>query len=229
MLLLSMNTYVSSSSVSGWLSGPRDVLWERALASLPEPLLRAPLDADLTDASTLQNYPRMDGHVLEEMFDWGGAGAVDTASSDAASSRTGWSTYGHRVPAQVPEWRDEERSGDPKTDHASSVITGGDPKTVHASSKKGGDPRTDHASLVTASFTTDRGGDPITDHSLCTNARVGGDSPRLGELATQTAISDPDAPGLNPGFAVSRGMDPVHSNGFPHSQISEVHDVLPST
>ena len=51
----------------------------------------------------------------------------------------------------------------------------------------------------------------------------------MGGLATQTAISDPDSPGLNPDFAVSGGLDHVHSDGFPHSQISEVHDGLPST
>ena len=125
---------MSSSSVSGGSSGPRDVLWERALASLPEPLLRALLDADLGNASTLQNYPLMEGHVLEEMFGGGLVGAGGTASSDAASSSSGWSTYRHQLPVQVLEWRDETKGGDPRTDHFSSVRdTGDDPKTDHSS------------------------------------------------------------------------------------------------
>ena len=119
--LFNMYTYgtqVSSSSVSGGSSGPRDVLWEHALASLPEPLLRALRDADLGNATTLQNYPRMEGHVLEEMLDWGGAGAGGTASSDAASSSNSCTTYGHEVQAQVLEWGGVNEGGDPKTDQA---------------------------------------------------------------------------------------------------------------
>ena len=50
--------------------------------------------------------------------------------------------------------------------------------------------------------------------------------PIRGGLATQTAITVPDSPGLNPDFAISRGLDPVHPDGFPSSQISEVHDGL---
>ena len=93
------------------------------------------------------------------------------------------------------------------------VGVGGDPKTVHASS-------------------SEKGGVPKTDHSLRVNACeiAATYSPyRQGELATQTANTDSDSPGLNPDLAVSRGLDHVHSDGFPHSQISEVHDGLPST
>ena len=108
-------TQVSSSSVSGG-SGPRDVLWERAIASLPEPLLRALLDADLGDALTLQNYPRMEGHLLEEMLGGSLVGAVGTASSDASSSTqpTIMSTGTCTMVAD----------GD--------VGEGGDPRTVHS-------------------------------------------------------------------------------------------------
>ena len=136
LFLLNMSkngTQVSSSSVPG-ASGPRDVLWERGIASLPEPLLRALLDADLGDTLTLQNFPRMEGHLLEEMLAGSLVGAVGTASSDAASSSTGWSTYGHQLPVHDLEWRDEKKGGDPRTDHFSFVRdTGDDPRTVQAS------------------------------------------------------------------------------------------------
>ena len=117
LYLFNMYTYgtqVSSSSVSGG-SGPRDVLWERALASLPEPLLRALLDADLGDALTLQNYPRMEGHVLEEMFGGCLVGAGGTASSDATSSTqptTISTTTGTLTADDVVGV-----GGDPRTDH----------------------------------------------------------------------------------------------------------------
>ena len=68
--------------------------------------------------------------------------------------------------------------------------------------------------------------DPSTDHSLHSNACVDSDSPHSGGLATQTAITVPDSPGLIPDSAVSHGLDPVHPDGFPSSQISEVHDGL---
>ena len=108
-------TQVSSSSVSGG-SGPRDVLWERAIASLPEPLLRALLDSDLCDALTLHHYPRMEGHLLEEMLGGSLVGAVGTASSDASSSTqpTIMSTGTCTMVAD----------GD--------VGEGGDPRTVHS-------------------------------------------------------------------------------------------------
>ena len=181
--LFNMYTYgtqVSSSSVSGGLSGPRDVLWERALASLPEPLLRALLDADLGNASTLQNYPRMDGHVLEEMFDWGGAGVVGTASSDAASTGSSSSTYGHGVQARVPEWCVSDVGGDPRTGQASSH-KGDDPKTVHFVPETGGDPKTDHEALH-----SDRGVDPKTDHASLVF---------VGETETRAATCPPYRPG----------------------------------
>ena len=48
-------------------------------------------------------------------------------------------------------------------------------------------------------------------------------------MATQTATSDPVSPGLNTDFAVSRVFDHEVSDGFSHSEISEVRDGLPST
>ena len=210
--LLNMYTYgtqVSSSSVSGGLSGPRDVLWERALASLPEPLLRALLDADLGDASTLQNYPRMDGHVLEEMFDWGGAGAVGTASSDAASPGRSTSTYGHGLHARAHNGSDV--GGDPRTGQASSH-KGDDPKTVHFDREKGGDPKTDHEAL-----NSDRGGDPKTDHAsfddeslLCREMAATCPPYRPGRLATETAMSSASA---SPALLAT--VDGGHPDGLP--------------
>ena len=88
-------------------------------------------------------------------------------------------------------------------------------------SAMGGDPRTAQASFVHVT-----GGDPKTDHSLRVSANLVGDSPHSGGQATQTAITVPVSPGLNPDLAISRGHDPVHPDGFPSSQISEVHDGL---
>ena len=169
--LFNMYTYgtqVCSSSVSGGSSGPRDVLWERALASLPEPLLRGLRDADLGSATTLQNYPRMEGHVLEEMLDWGGAGAGGTASSDAASSSNSCTTYGHEVQAQVLEWCVVKEGGDPKTDQEASV------------DDKGGDPRTDRASSKDESV-------------LCREMAATCPPYRPGAVAPQTAMSSASA------------------------------------
>ena len=133
--------------------------------------MRALRDAGLSDAATLHHYPRTDGTALEEMFGWGLVGA----SSDATSSGTATSTYGHQVYEQVLEWCGR-MGGDPKTVQASLRSQGGDPITDQAALRSlGGDPKTDHEALK-----TDSGGDPKTDHSLCMNAHVGGDSPRLG-------------------------------------------------
>ena len=127
--------------------------------------------------------------------------------------RTATSTYGHQINGQVLEWCGRV-GGDAKTVQAFSSEQGGDPRTDHASLRSlGGDPKADHEASK-----RDRGGDPKTDHSHCVNARFGGNSPRLGRLATQTATSDPVSPGLNPDFAVSRG--------FGHG--SEVRDGFPS-
>ena len=41
------------------------------------------------------------------------------------------------------------------------------------------------------------------------------DSPLTGGLATQTATPDPVSPALDPVLAVSRGLDPEYSDGFP--------------
>ena len=69
-------------------------------------------------------------------------------------------------------------------------------------------------------------GDPKTDHSLsvgmapCASAILVGDSPHPGGLATQTAITAPASPGLNPDSAISRAHDPVHPDAFPSSQLA---------
>ena len=198
-----------------------------ALASLPEPLLRALLDADLGNASTLQNYPLTEGHVLEEMFGGSLVGAGGTASSDAASSSSGWSTYGHRLPVQVLEWRDETKGGDPRTDHFSSGRdTGDDPKTVHSSvvPQTGGDPKTDHF--------VPSGGDVKTDHIPFSTQMVevvdemAATCPpyRPGRLASETALV-PASPALHTdstdhshGCVVPGGFPckhPVHPDEFP--------------
>ena len=52
-----MNTHGTHESMS---SVSVDVLWARALSSLPAPLVRSMRDAGLADASTLLNYPLMD-------------------------------------------------------------------------------------------------------------------------------------------------------------------------
>ena len=82
----------------------------------------------------------------KEMFDWGGAGSVGTASSDAASPGRSTSTYGHGLLAQAPEWCGSDVGGDPRTGQASSHM-GDDKKNVHFVREMGGDPKTDHEAL----------------------------------------------------------------------------------
>ena len=90
----------------------------------------------------------------------------------------------------------------------------------------GGDPKTDQT-IYDEACSAGKGGDPKTDHSLSVSANFLGDSPHSGELATQTAISVPASPGLNPDLA----FDPVHLDGFPSTQIAghEQRDGCPSS
>ena len=206
--LFNMYTYgtqMSSSSVSGGSSGPRDVLWERALASLPEPLLRALLDADLGNASTLQNYPLMEGHVLEEMFGGGLVGAGGTASSDATSSSTGWSTYGHQLPVQDLEWRDEKKGGDPEPTISLSFETRATTQEPFVP-QTGGDPKTDHSSFSEQMV-------EVEDEMAATCPPY-----RPGRLATETALV-PVSPALH-----TDSTDHSHGcavpDGFPEQKSS---------
>ena len=55
------------------------------------------------------------------------------------------------------------------------------------------------------------------------------DSPLTGELATQTATSDPVSPAPDPVLAISRGLDAEDLDGFPSIEESpENRDELPS-
>ena len=184
----------SSSSVSTLSVVSRDVLWESVLRSLRVPLAQSLRDAGLDDPTVLNDYPRSTMEDLKGLLGISIGGDGSGVPSGAASSGTSSITYGHLLPHRSLEWFGLSAGGVPETDHASLVTM------------KGGDPKTDHASL-----TTDRSGDQRTDHSLCTNARVGGYSPQLGWLATQTATPDSlDCTDL----AISRAGYPEHADGF---------------
>ena len=142
----------------------RDVLWERAVASLPPPLSVALRSSGLDDPGTLVEYPRRTVEELERALGRTLGGCDALASSGAASSEQTPSTYGHGVPLQALEW-----PGVAATGLFGSLSAGGDPKTDHASS----------TCLV--------GGDPRTDLSVQSNACVGADSLHPGGRATQTA------------------------------------------
>ena len=133
-------------------------------------------------------------------------GAIFLASSGATSSGASSPTYGYGVPLLALEWNGVSVGVVPRTGHASFPSTCGDPKTDHASimQEKGGDPRTDHASLCAQ----------MVDEMAATCSPY-----RPGELATQTATTDPASPGLNPDFAVSRSFE---------LEFPEVRDGLPS-
>ena len=156
-------------------------------------------------------------------------GAASTSHSPLSSCHssslpTGPSGTGSSWTADVGE---TGTGGDPKTDHSLSV------GMARGTQEGGGDPKTDHSLFVgMACGMQEEGGDPKTDHSLCASAILVGVSPHSGGLATQTAITAPASPGLNPDLAISRGHDPVHPDGFPSSQLASdpVHfDGFPSS
>ena len=199
---------MSSGSRSASFSVPtsRDVLWERALSALPHVLLSALRAAELDDPRVLIEYPtgRIEDleTLLGETFGKGGA------PSGAASSEQSPSTSGNFCTAI------------PLNSSGTTTSPGG---LVESVVSVGGDPRTDQECCDEASSVV-TGGDPKTDRSLRSNLGASVDSPQSGGLATQTAITVPVSPGLNSVFAFSHGHDPVHPDGFPSSQISEVHD-----
>ena len=112
--------------------------------------MRALRAAGLDDPGVLLNYPRYEEIKGPGLAVPSGAASPEqrstsacdltvtmpsstaTGSASAASAACGWTLV---------------TDGDPKTDHAFSVL-GGDPKTSHASfmPETGGDPRNDHAS-----------------------------------------------------------------------------------
>ena len=205
---------LSSSSVA------RDVLWERTLGTLLDVLRSALCAAGLDDPWVLCEYPTESWQNVEEnmggKLETGGApsGAATSrhlSSPNSTLLSTGPSGTGSGWPACVG---DTGTGGVPKTDQATFPESlcgayvveekGGDPRTVHASSVdlQGGDPTTDHASLCAQML------DEMA--ATCSPYRPGG-------LATQTA-TDPASPGLNPDFAVSsifaHGF-PEHRDGLP--------------
>ena len=139
---------MSSSSVP---NVGRDVLWERAVASLPPPLAEALRSVGLDDPNVLVDYPRSTLEELGGTTDLTPGGGNVLAPSGAASSGKCTTTSGILYLLQLP--------------NGPLCLWAASQKTVHASftSETGGDPRTDHASLVVV-----KGGDPRTDHaSLC--------------------------------------------------------------
>ena len=194
-----------------------DVLWSRALGSLPAPLAGALRDAGLDDASTLVHFPRWSVDQFEEFLRGSGGSSprlTAAASSDATSRGTSSCTYGHGVHPRGLEWT---KGGDPKTDHE-AFVTGGDPRTDHASfsasfGDTGGDPRTDQATF-SASF-GDTGGDPRTDQAsfvfetLSSDVMAATCPPyRPGRLASATAKSSASAASALP-------FGSAHPDGFP--------------
>ena len=230
----------------------RDVLWERAVASLPPPLLVALRAAGLDDPSVLVEYLRNTQEELESGLGRTLVGLDALAPSGATSSGQRTITYGHGVPGQVPEWPGVASGsggvgGDPRTDHF--VPSGGEVKTDHFV-PTGGDPKTDHFVPSGGEVKTDHfvpsGGDPKTD-LFPFSAQLAGvvdvmaatcPPYRPGAVAPQTATSDTVSPALDPDLAVSRGFghvrpdgfpslqlasDPVHPDGFPSSQLASDH------
>ena len=92
------SAHVSSFSVP---NVGRDVLWERAVASLPPPLSEALRSAGLDDPGTLVAYPRSTVEELERALGRPLGGCDALVSSGAASSEQTMSTYGHGVPLQA--------------------------------------------------------------------------------------------------------------------------------
>ena len=233
LVTLSMSTHGAQLTFPSVTNVGRDVLWERAVASLPPPLLVALRAAGLDHPSVLVEYPRNTQEELECGLGRTLVGLDALAPSGAASSGQSMITHGHTGPVLALGWPGVASGsgvvgGDPRTDHF--VPTGGDPKTDHFV-PSGGDPKTDHF--------VPTGGDPKTDHVPFSAQMVGvvdemaATCPpyRPGWLATTTATSDPVSPALDSDLAVSRGFDHEVSDGFPSSQLASdsVHpDGFPS-
>ena len=218
---VTMNTqgaHESSSSVSVVASGPRDgacdVLWARALSSLPAPLVRSLRDAGLADASTLLNYPLLDlgeeeyRHLLGELRGTGSA-SVDASSTGHCSFLSTTSCT-----ASVPELSTSPGQSRMATSVTAtsrgdaSGVTGGDPRTVHSHSvgmargvgmarcmqEEGGDPKTDHFVPSGGEVKTDQhvpsGGEVKTDHSYFSVQTAG--------VSTETADSPHSGGGWQP-------------------------------
>ena len=188
---------MSSSSVS---NVGRDVLWERAVASLPPPLLEALRSSGLDDPGTLVEYPRSTVEELERGLGRTLVGFDALAPSGAASTSQTTSTYGHGVPLPALEW-----PGVAATGLDVSVSSGGDPRTDHASSvRKGGDPKTDHASFGVV--------DQLEMAATCPPYRPGW-------LATTTANFDPLST-VCTDSAVSRVEFQDPPDGFPSTDVA---------
>ena len=190
-----MNTHGTHESMS---SVSVDVLWARALSSLPAPLVRSLRDAGLADASTLLNYPLMDFGEEEFRLLLGEPRETGSASVDASSTGHSSILATASGTAFVPEpstSSGQMRIATPVTATSRgdvSGVTGGDPRTVHSLSAGGVD---------MARSMQEEGGDPKTDLSLFVGmARV--DSPLTGGLATQTATPSPACTdlGISAGF-----------------------------
>ena len=80
---------LSSSSVS-----IGDVMWKRALGSVPAPLVGALRDAGLDDASTLVHYPRWSEEQFEEfLLGSGGSSLRQTAGAKDQTTSTGYGYF----------------------------------------------------------------------------------------------------------------------------------------
>ena len=213
--------------MSSSVSGGRDVLFERALGGLPVPLLTALRGSGLDDAATLLHY----------LVDWEDEGkrGVPSGATSTAHPSTSLLTAGSSSSDRVVGARVVDMGGDPRTVQSlsGSVGTAG----VLEMQRKGGDPKTDQHVPSGGEVKTDHfvpsGGDPKTDHvpfivQMACFVEEMADSPLAGELATQTATSDPVSPAPDPVLAISRGFDAEDLDGFPSIEESpEYRDGLP--
>ena len=135
---------------------------------------------------------------------------------------------GTAIPLQALEW-----PGVPAIGLSGSVSAGGDPKTDHASSvvRKGGVPKTDHASFVGEALVEKKGGDPKTDHAsfgVVDQSGMAATCPpyRPGWLASTTANFDLLSTDCTDS-AVSHVVFQEPPDGFPST--AEHLDGLPSS
>ena len=241
LVTLSMTMHGAQSTYLSVTDVVRDVLWERALASLPPPLLVALRSAGLTDPGVLVEYPRNTQEELECGLGRTLVGLDALAPSGATSSSQCTDTCGHSLPVLALEWPGvpsgagvvKETGGDPRTDL--HVPSGGGVKTDHT----GGDPRTDLHVPSGGEVKTDHTG---TDHAslVCdalTDVGIAATCPpyRPGRLASATATSSVPVPtgvlDLAVGSADPDEFSTVAAcdellDGFP--SISEDLDGLPS-
>ena len=114
------------------LSLVRDALWERALASQPEPLGHALRVAGLDDPSVLMNYPRNEDIKARGLEVPSGAASPARRSTSACDST-----------AAMPSITATGSGSAASPACGWTLVTGGDPSTGHASfmPKTGGDPR----------------------------------------------------------------------------------------